>query len=116
MKKYKSHFLTQLTFEPFDHVCLLRGLDVQHTMETVVLVGEGPSATEAEEELLVTTVHHMLSVESDRTPPYPDLESPHQGGNLVLRERDAQQTQLLQLGQIFYEAFEEYWFLKLYVV
>ena len=107
MNKYKSHFLTQLTFEPFDHVCLLRGLDVQHTMEAVVLVGQGPGATEAEEELLMTTVHHMLGVESDRTPPHPDLESPHQRGNLVLRERDAQQTKLLQLGQIFDEAFEK---------
>ena len=95
MNKYKSHFLTQLTFKPFDHVCLLRGLDVQHTVEAVVLIGEGTCATQALEKLLMTAVHHMLSVESYRASPHSVLESPHQGGDLILIKGGPQETKLL---------------------
>ena len=85
-------------------------------MEAVVLVGEGAGAAQAEEELLVAAVHDVLGVQGDRAPPHLVLQRPHQGGHLVLGEGRAQKTQLLQLGQIFYEAFEKYWFLQLDIV
>ena len=48
----------------------MRRLDVKDTVEAVVLIGEGTCATQALEKLLMTAVHHVLSVESYRASPH----------------------------------------------
>ena len=68
-------------------------------MEAVVLVGEGPGAAQAVEQLLVSAVHDVLGVQRDGlAPPHLVLQRPHQGRDLVLVQRRPQDTQLLQLG------------------